>query len=165
MKPGRRSRHRYPLARTLAAASLLALALAMAGCGDNNGNGTTTVTTPATTAPTQRAAQTVDVDETDFALKLSETAFAPGTYTFNARNSGRTSHALAISGPGLTPTQTGGLAPGETEKITVTLREGEYELWCPVGNHRAMGMTTRIRVGAGTPPARTPDGGYPAPAP
>lgn len=88
------------------------------------------------------------VSETDFALRLSQTTFTPGTYTFVAENAGRTPHSLAISGPGVATTETDVLQPGETARLTVTLREGEYELWCPVGNHRGLGMDARIQVGS-----------------
>jgi uncharacterized cupredoxin-like copper-binding protein len=28
----------------------------------------------------------------------------------------------------------------------VTLQAGTYEVWCPIGNHRAMGMDTTLTV-------------------
>lgn len=140
---------RGPALRAVLASACL---LAVAACGNGDGGGTTSAPAPQvthTTTPSQPMARTVQVSETDFALKLSEAAFSPGDYTFEVKNDGKVTHALAISGPGVATTQTGVLAPGGTEKLTVTLREGEYELWCPVGNHRGLGMTTRIKVGPG----------------
>ncbi|WP_200865575.1 copper-binding protein [Streptomyces viridochromogenes] len=153
--------------RALAVRAALATAclFAVTACGNGDGGGTapdtTSPTAARTTATSQPAARTVQVRETEFALQLSETTFTPGTYTFVAENAGEVAHALAISGPGVPTTQTGVLEADETAKLTVTLREGEYELWCPVGNHRQLGMEARIQVGSGggTASPGTPGGG------
>lgn len=89
----------------------------------------------------------VTVDETDFALELSTNTFTPGMYTFTITNSGDTTHALEIEGPGVEEAATDQLAPGDTGSLTVTLENGDYTVYCPVGNHADMGMTTTITVG------------------
>jgi uncharacterized cupredoxin-like copper-binding protein len=40
------------------------------------------------------------------------------------------------------------LAPGKTAKLTVSLKDGSYSLWCPVGNHAALGMKLTAKIGA-----------------
>jgi uncharacterized cupredoxin-like copper-binding protein len=35
---------------------------------------------------------------------------------------------------------------GGSTTMTVTLQPGEYEVFCPIGNHRAMGMDTTLTV-------------------
>ncbi|MBA0126442.1 hypothetical protein H0B56_12905 [Haloechinothrix sp. YIM 98757] len=42
--------------------------------------------------------------------------------------------------------ETADLEPGESEKFTVTLEVGEYEIYCPVGDHEHRGMRTTITV-------------------
>lgn len=88
------------------------------------------------------------VDEKEFSLTLSRTAFTVGTYTFVATDVGQVAHALAISGPGVSTTQTDTISPGGSARLTVTLEPGSYELWCPVGDHKGLGMDTHITVSA-----------------
>lgn len=35
---------------------------------------------------------------------------------------------------------------GAAQELAVVLQPGTYELWCPVGDHRALGMTVTITV-------------------
>ncbi|MEV6158180.1 cupredoxin domain-containing protein [Nonomuraea sp. NPDC052129] len=87
----------------------------------------------------------VTVTEREFSLTLSTTGFKPGAYTFTIHNAGTASHGLSIKGPGVDSTSS--IVPaGKTTKLSVTLKKGTYDLWCPVDNHRAMGMMTKISV-------------------
>jgi hypothetical protein len=64
------------------------------------------------------------------------------------------------------------LASGKSARLTVTLKDGAYELLCPVGNHASLGMKltastgTAATGGTSPPPAPAPtttgssDGGY-----
>ncbi|GAB3366199.1 MULTISPECIES: cupredoxin domain-containing protein [Amycolatopsis] len=99
---------------------------------------------------------------TEFAIRLPQRTWAPGTYTFVASNSGTTVHALELAGPGGADQKTGTLRGGESGSFTVTLQPGRYELSCPVGNHKELGMDTTIEVGSaapGTSPAQPSGGG------
>ena len=53
--------------------------------------------------------------------------------------------ACRSRGPGSNSTSSI-VPPGKTAKLSVTLKKGTYDLWCPVDNHRAMGMMTKISV-------------------
>jgi uncharacterized cupredoxin-like copper-binding protein len=121
--------------------------LSVAGCGDDDEGSEVSVTDQATSAPTDgaTAGTVIDVDERDFTIELSTTEFAPGTYTFVATNNGQTTHALKIDGQGLEE-ETEDIAPGDSASLSVTLEAGEYELYCPVGNHKDMGMELDITV-------------------
>jgi len=83
----------------------------------------------------------------DFALEPKTMRLdAPGTYTFKVTNDGQTQHALEIDGNGVEE-ETDTLGPGESGEVTVELAAGEYELYCPIDNHRANGMEGALIVG------------------
>jgi uncharacterized cupredoxin-like copper-binding protein len=67
-------------------------------------------------------------------------------------------HALSIDGPGVEDQRTPAVQPGASAPLTVTLTAGTYDMYCPVGNHKALGMNVALTVAApGTHPA--PPGG------
>ncbi|MGZ4353246.1 MAG: cupredoxin domain-containing protein [Gaiellaceae bacterium] len=116
--------------------------------------------------------QIVTVTEKEFSLAPSTKQVSAGKVTFVAVNKGKFPHALAIAGTGV-KTKTAVLAPGKSARLTVTLKNGSYSIWCPVGNHAALGMKLALKVGGGaaassvaatpspasTTPAATGDGG------
>ncbi|MEU6093006.1 plastocyanin/azurin family copper-binding protein [Streptomyces sp. NPDC047085] len=89
----------------------------------------------------------VTVTETDYALKLSRSSFTPGTYTFVADNAGKVMHALSIDGPGVEDAKTKNVQSGQQATVTVTLKKGTYDVYCPVDNHKQLGMDQHIKVG------------------
>lgn len=124
--------------RTLIGLAAVA-ALAVSGCGSAPGTGT-----PA-------GADVITVRMTDFALSLDLSKLGPGTHTFHAVNAGAKPHSIEVDGPGVSDQRISGtVAPGQSGDLTVTLQDGTYDMYCPVGNHRAMGMETRFTVGGAT---------------
>jgi uncharacterized cupredoxin-like copper-binding protein len=99
----------------------------------------------ASTQPTS-----VKATETDFHIALSKKSFAPGRYTFVTVNKGQTTHALEITGSGLKNAFTKNLSPGQQAKLTVTLKKGAYDIFCPVPGHKALGMNVNITVSGGS---------------
>ena len=68
-------------------------------------------------------------------------------YTFVVVNSGQYPHTITINGPGVANrTANGPLQTGQLALLTVDLQRGTYDIWCPVDDHRAMGMETTITV-------------------
>jgi uncharacterized cupredoxin-like copper-binding protein len=128
-------------------AVVLLAVVALAGCGGNGsggggygGGGGGTTTAPAAAGPKQT------VSLVDFALQPKTVRLdKPGTYTFEATNDGQTEHALEIEGDGVEES-TETLAPGASGTITVELKMGEYELYCPIDSHRDRGMSGSIDV-------------------
>ena len=128
----------HPIRTAAASASLVALAGA-AGA------------TVASAAPASATSiTTVKAVETDFHIALSQSTFKTGRYTFVAQNKGQTTHALMISGPGIKVAMTKEISPGQSAKLTVTLKKGAYDIDCPVPGHKALGMNVNINVGGGT---------------
>jgi uncharacterized cupredoxin-like copper-binding protein len=88
--------------------------------------------------------------ETDFHIALSQKTFKAGTYTFDAVNKGKTTHPLAITGPGLHNASTADIQPGQSVNLTVTFKSGaKYDIFCPVPGHKMLGMNVNVKV-AGT---------------
>lgn len=88
-------------------------------------------------------------------IRLSEwkveasAAQAPvGPTVFIVTNTGTIPHQFEVEGRGL-ERKTGLLQPGQTDTLRLTLRAGNYELYCPVGagSHEHLGMITHLAVG------------------
>jgi uncharacterized cupredoxin-like copper-binding protein len=121
--------------RKAASASLIALAAA-------------TGAAVVSAAPASAASvTTVKAVETDFHIALSQSTFKAGKYTFVAQNKGQTTHALMISGPGIKMAMTKDISPGQSAKLTVTLKKGAYDIDCPIPGHKALGMNVNVSVG------------------
>jgi uncharacterized cupredoxin-like copper-binding protein len=103
-----------------------------------------------TAVPAGAASRTTTVRavETDFHIALSKKTFTAGRYVFVAVNKGQTTHALTITGPGLSNATTKNIQHGQTTRLTVTLKKGAYDVFCPVPGHKALGMNMNISVGA-----------------
>jgi plastocyanin len=130
--------------RSTLAALAAALVVPLAGCGGEESSGSET-----TTAAAAGSAQTVSVSETEFALDPATVMLdAAGTYTFRAVNDGSIDHALEIEGNGVEE-ETETIGPGESAELTVELKAGTYELYCPIGSHKDQGMAGKVVVGGG----------------
>jgi plastocyanin len=93
--------------------------------------------------------RTIRVKETEFALAPARVSISkPGRYTLVAVNSGAVDHALEVEGNGVEE-ETETVAPGESARLTVDLKNGSYEIYCPVGDHRERGMKGSVVVGGG----------------
>jgi plastocyanin len=111
--------------------------------------------------------EVVDVSLSEFALTPASFSLGPGSYTFHVVNDGSTVHALEVEGPS-GEVETEDLEPGASADLDVDLSEpGEYEIYCPVDDHKDMGMEGTITVGGGggggtttTDDTTTEDSGY-----
>lgn len=127
-------------------------ALAATGCGGGDDSSTssaaTTSTDQAAAGGGGGAAQTVNVSETDFKLDPADPTVNAGSVTLKATNDGQTTHSLEIEGNGIEETSLpNDLAPGDSGEVTVDLsKAGTYEWYCPIANHRAMGMEGTVTV-------------------
>jgi uncharacterized cupredoxin-like copper-binding protein len=134
---------------TAIAGSVVSLGAVLAACGGGSSSGPAAATPPSAAAPSAAApasGKSLTATETDFHIAMSSSSIPAGTYTIKAVNSGQTTHALEINGPGVSNKATSGISPSSSATLTVTLTKGSYEIWCPVANHKAMGMDTHIKV-------------------
>jgi len=114
------------------AAGLLLAAVALAGA-------------PAHRAPGDPAAVSAKLSE--WKVELSERSVAAGSVTFTVENVGSIPHALEVEGQG-SEQKTAVIQPGSSATLTVTLKPGTYEVYCPVGedSHKKLGMETDLKV-------------------
>jgi plastocyanin len=150
--------------RTLSVSRLAAglgagvLVLGVAACGsdsaDDSGSAATDSTSAAATSSastsgsaSDSAGGTLTATEDDFSIALASDSVPPGTYELTVDNAGDATHSLSITGPGGVDMTSDTLQGGDSTTMTVTLQAGEYEVWCPIGNHKAMGMDTTLTVG------------------
>jgi uncharacterized cupredoxin-like copper-binding protein len=139
-------------------ALLAATALIAAGCGgsddnssDNSSNSSgtqgNTSDSTATGGGGGGGASTLKLTaDPGGALKFDKTSLSAkaGKVTVVMDNPSQTPHAVEVEGKGVekaTKTLTGG-----TAKVTVDLKPGKYEFYCPVDGHKAAGMKGTLTV-------------------
>src|SRR3954452_22444046 len=131
-----------------------AVAVPIAGCGGGGDDSSTSADTggAATQASTGgggagSGGQTVDLTATDFKFDPSDPSVKSGDVTFNLKNDGQTSHSLEIEDVnGQDQEIERDVSPGQSGTLKVNLPPGKYEFYCPVANHKEMGMEGEITV-------------------
>jgi|SRR5688500_539033 len=126
--------------RFLLLTALLLAVLLLASCGSDDGDDE---------GGEASGGQSVELVATEFAFDPADVSVdEAGETTFTVSNDGEFPHALEIEGNGIEE-ETEELGPGESGSVTVDLEPGEYELYCPVGDHRERGMVGTLVVGGG----------------
>jgi uncharacterized cupredoxin-like copper-binding protein len=145
--------------------SLLALgvaatvALGATACGGDDESTQATTSTRETTqektsggaAKTEAAGAgkptTVKVSETEYKIEPANPEIAkPGTVRFAITNDGSQVHSIEVEGP-KGEKQSGVLQPGQKGTLQVDLsKPGSYEWYCPIANHKQLGMEGEIVV-------------------
>ena len=82
------------------------------------------------------------------ALKFDKTTLEskPGKVTVVLDNPSSVPHAIEVEGDGVEE-EGKTVGKGGVSKVTVDLKAGEYEYYCPVGNHADAGMEGTLTVG------------------
>jgi uncharacterized cupredoxin-like copper-binding protein len=139
---------------------IAAVATGATACGSSSGGGSSS-STPAPTSSQPASGKTIDVTLKNFSITVAGSShLQPGTYTFDVTNNGPSSHNLTVEGPGVEDQATPTFPSGQTKQLTVTLKNGSYELYCSVPGHKQAGMDTHITVGTGSGTAgSTSEGG------
>ncbi len=90
-------------------------------------------------------AEAVDVTLTEWEIDMPD-RLSPGMTAFNVANEGDAVHNLEIEGQGIERELENDLQPGESATMKVDLQVGEYEVYCPVGDHADKGMSMTLTV-------------------
>jgi len=130
---------------------MVLILVGVVGCGASGGDGgggAEDAQVPS--GAKESVVKTIQVKETEFRLKPAEiTLQKPGTYAFEAVNSGDTVHALEIEGQGIEEV-TEEIHSGQSAELKVKLEAGTYELYCPVDGHKEEGMEGKVIVKKGS---------------
>ena len=137
----------------------VALALAAAGCGgdddsDNGGGGSSNQSSGASgndsTGGTEAGgggASTLKLSaDPSGAIKFDKTSLSAkaGKVTIDFDNSSEVPHAVEVEGNGVEEeTDT---IMGSSAKLTLDLKKGKYEFYCPVDSHKDQGMEGTLTV-------------------
>jgi len=99
---------------------------------------------PGSPEPTQ-----VSVRLSEWKVDLSQPTIAAGPVTFVVTNTGQIPHAVEVEGEGIEQ-ETETIQPGANGTLTLTLKPGTYEVYCPVGegSHKKLGMEAHLTVGS-----------------
>ena len=83
----------------------------------------------------------------EWKVELSQPTIAAGSVTFSVANTGTVPHAFEVEGQGIEK-ETAVIQPGASATLTLTLKPGNYDVYCPVGgdSHKHLGMETHLRV-------------------
>jgi len=98
------------------------------------------------TAIAPSAAQTIDVQLTEYTIRMPQSPLAPGRYSFNIANAGHEDHGFTIEGPHVHLSLAQSLKRGDTANVTTDLFAGTYQISCPVDGHKGKGMSTTLTV-------------------
>lgn len=129
-----------------------AVAVPMVGCGgSSDDNSTSNAATQASTtggAAATGAGGTVNLTATDFKFNSTDPTVSSGDVTFEMKNDGQVTHSLEIEDvtPGHDQELEGGVSPGQSGTLKANLAPGKYEFYCPIANHKEMGMEGEITV-------------------
>ncbi len=124
----------------------VAFALALAGCGggDDNGGGGGGGSSGSSSGG---GGQTLELAApADGSIKFDKTELTAkaGKVTIKFSNPASVPHAVEIEGNGVEKS-TDTITKSDAS-ITVDLKAGEYEYYCPVGQHRQNGMEGKLTV-------------------
>jgi plastocyanin len=94
-------------------------------------------------------AQAVTVTLSEWKIQTTRDTVRAGSVTFEVKNTGTMTHGLYVKGEGVDK-GTRDIPAREAASLTVTLKPGTYELFCPMSelSHKGAGMTRKLVVKA-----------------
>ena len=123
----------------------------LAACGSSSKSSTSSTSTPAASTPASSGSgQTVATSANPSGgLTFTKTNLKAksGSVTLVMTNpsSSGVAHGIGIQGNGLDKDGQV-VSPGSKSTVTVTLKPGKYEFYCPIPSHKAAGMTGTLIV-------------------
>jgi uncharacterized cupredoxin-like copper-binding protein len=139
----------------LSGVAVAALGLGVVGCGGGGSSSSTTAAAPSSTTTSAAAGgggasgggSSVNVSETEYKLNPSDPTVKAGQVTLNPTNDGTVTHSLEVEGTSSGDQELQSeLQPGQSGTLTVNLKPGKYEFYCPIDGHKDLGMKGEITV-------------------
>jgi len=95
------------------------------------------------------SAQAVTVTLSEWKIELTRDTVRAGPVTFRVKNAGTMTHGFYVRGDGVDQ-GTRDIPVQESASLTVTLKRGTYEVFCPMSDlsHKAAGMSRKVVVTA-----------------
>ena len=95
------------------------------------------------------SAQAVTVTLSEWKIELTRDTVRAGPVTFKVNNAGTMTHGFYVRGDGVDQ-GTRDIPVRESASLTVTLKRGTYEVFCPMSDlsHKAAGMSRKVVVTA-----------------
>jgi uncharacterized cupredoxin-like copper-binding protein len=132
-----------------------ALALALAGCGGSSNKNAGSNTSGATATPASNSGGSSSASSSgalalsapaDGSLKFDKTTLTAkaGKVTINFDNPASVPHGIGVKGNGID--QKSGQIMNSKTSLTVNLKPGTYEFYCPVPGHEQAGMKGTLTV-------------------
>jgi plastocyanin len=127
--------------------------LIVAGCGEDEETGGGEAAQTATeeqAEPSGAVSTTINISATDFKFDPANPKVEKaGVVEFRLTNDGQAPHALEVEGPeGEVESEV--IQPGKATTLKADLgRKGSFVIYCPVGNHRDLGMEGKVQVAGG----------------
>src|SRR2546429_8717797 len=105
----------------------------------------------AASRPHLDVAAQVSVKLSEWNVGLSQASIAAGPVTFVVTNAGSIPHGFEVEGQGIEQ-EIETIQPGASDTLTLTLKAGSYDVYCPVGedSHKKLGMDTHLKVVSGS---------------
>jgi uncharacterized cupredoxin-like copper-binding protein len=93
------------------------------------------------------AAQSIPVTLSEWKVEMKRDTVPAGPVTFRVTNDGSMLHAFHVEGTGVDK-ETRQISKGESASLTLNLKPGTYELYCPMSEmtHKKAGMTRKLTV-------------------
>jgi plastocyanin len=88
---------------------------------------------------------TVDVKLTEYGIEMP-TQVEPGPTLFRVSNAGKEEHNFQVVGNGGEWKLDANITQGQTQMLRADLKPGTYEIYCPIDEHRAKGMSMPLSV-------------------
>ena len=128
-----------------------AAVLALAGCGggddSSSGSGSSGSSGSSSSSSSSGGGSTLKLAaDPGGALKFDKTSLKAkaGKVTIDFTNDSNLPHAVAVEGNGVD--KDGATVTGGKNSLTVDLKPGTYEFYCPVDGHKAAGMEGKLVV-------------------
>ena len=88
-----------------------------------------------------------DVTLTEWKVEMAKDTMPAGRFTFQVKNAGSMSHGFRVKSDSVDQGSRD-LGKGESASLTVTLKPGTYELYCPMSenSHKIAGMTRKLVI-------------------